>query len=84
MCVFWCINWRKTAIEFIKSGEVPLSKNDSIIVYSDGFSEFLHEEEFIKNILEFNSEKFENYIDKKSREDSSRYGKEKTLVLYRY
>ena len=84
-CVsFGALTGEKTAIEFIKSGEVPLSKNDSIIVYSDGFSEFLHEEEFIKNILDFNSEEFENFIDKKSKEDSSRYGKEKTIVLYRY
>lgn len=72
-----------SASDFIKCGQIKLEKNDIVVVYSDGFSEFLHEQEFISLILNFQQEKFEEYINMKSKEDYNKYGKEKTLVLFK-
>lgn len=72
-----------SASYFIKSGQIKLEKNDIVVVYSDGFSEFLHVQEFISLILNFQQEKFEEYINMKSKEDYNKYGKEKTLVLFK-
>lgn len=68
------------AIDFIKTGEVTLEKGDTVIVYSDGMVNFLLEKEFIKLVLNFDKEKFENYLNKTSYESYDKYGK-KTLVI---
>ena len=52
-------------------------------MYSDGFSKFLHDKDFISQIINFEKAKFENYIDMKSQRDYEKYGKEKTLVLFK-
>lgn len=69
------------AIDFIKTGEVTLEKGDTVIVYSDGMVNFLLEKEFIKLVLNFDKERFENYLNKTSYESYDKYGKEKTLVI---
>lgn len=70
-----------SAIKFIKYGQLEISHNDIILVYSDGFSNLLHEKEFISHLISFNKEKFEEYINVKSLTDYDKYGKEKTIVL---
>ena len=83
-CVsYGALTGEDSASYFIKSGQIKLEKNDIVVVYSDGFSEFLHEQEFILSILNFQKEKFEEYINTKSKEDYNKYGKEKTLVLFK-
>lgn len=83
-CVsFGAITGEKEAISFIKSGEIEIEKEDTVLLYSDGFSEFLHEQEFINKILDFNKEDFENYIVSKSTQDYEKYGKEKTIIIYK-
>ena len=83
-CVsFGAITGEKEAISFIKSGEIEIEKEDTVLLYSDGFSEFLHEQEFINKILDFNKEDFENYIVFKSTQDYEKYGKEKTIIIYK-
>lgn len=83
-CVsFGAITGEKEAISFIKSGEIEIEKEDTILLYSDGFSEFLHEQGFINKILDFNKEDFENYIVSKSVQDYEKYGKEKTIIIYK-
>ena len=83
-CVsYGALTGEDSASYFIKSGQIKLEKNDIVVVYSDGFSEFLHVQEFISLILNFQQEKFEEYINMKSKEDYNKYGKEKTLVLFK-
>lgn len=83
-CVsYGAITGEKSAIEFIRTGQFELSEGDIIVVYSDGFATLLHEEEFISQIISFEKLEFERYIENKSKIDYQKYGKEKTLVLFR-
>lgn len=83
-CVsYGAITGEEAAISFIRTGQIQLSAGDLIAVYSDGFINFLHEEDFISEILDFEQVKFEKYIEEKSHLDYEKYGKEKTLVLHR-
>lgn len=83
-CVsYGAITGEKSAIEFIRTGQIQLSDGDIIVVYSDGFSKFLHDKDFISQILHFEKIEFERYIETKSKLDYKKYGKEKTLVLFR-
>jgi len=43
----------------------------------------LHDPDFISQIINFEKDKFENYIEMKSQSDHEKYGKEKTLVLFK-
>lgn len=82
ICVsYGALTGEESAIEFIKSGSLELKNGDIIVVYSDGFTNFLHEKEFISHLIGFNKEEFEKYINSKSMDDYDKYGKEKTLVL---
>ena len=81
-CVsYGALTGEETAVSFIKSGQLKLEDGDTIIVYSDGFSYYLNEFEFINNVTNFNKTIFEKYVDEKSKEDYEKYGKEKTLVI---
>ena len=80
---YGAITGEDSAIKFIKTGQVELSEGDVIAVYSDGFTNFLHDEYFILKILNFKKEDFENYIENKSKTNYEKYGKEKTIILYR-
>ncbi len=83
-CVsYGALTGEKSATEFIRFGQLELTDGDIIILYSDGFTKFLHEEEFISQILNFNKEKFECYVDEKASDDYEKYGKEKTLALFK-
>ncbi len=83
-CVsYGAITGEKSAIEFIKSGQVQLADDDIIVVYSDGFEDFLHDEDFILQISNFEKSKFEKYIEAKAKIDYEKYGKEKTLILFK-
>ena len=83
-CVsYGALTGEENAIDFIRTGRLELADGDIIIVYSDGFSYYLTENEFINNIINFNKDSFEKYIEEKSKEDYEKYGKEKTLVMFR-
>ncbi len=83
-CVsYGAITGEDEALNFIKSGKKNIEKGDSVLVYSDGFYNFLHEKEFINEIINFNKVSFEKYVNNKSTVDYHLYGKEKTIVLYR-
>lgn len=85
ICVsYGAITGEKNAEQFIRTGQITLEKNDIIAVYSDGFVNFLKDTTFINEILHFNKEKLEEYVNKKSLEDYNLYGKEKTLVLIKH
>ena len=85
VCVsYGAITGEKEAEQFIRTGTLPLEKDDIIIVYSDGFTNILKDNDFINEILHFNKEKFEKYVNKKSLENYNLYGKEKTLVLIKH
>ena len=78
---YGALTGEKEAEQFIRTGTLPLEKEDIIIFYSDGFASILKDNDFINEILHFNKEKIENYINKKSLENYDLYGKEKTMVL---
>ena len=83
-CVsYGALTGEENAVSFIKSGQLKLEDGDTIIVYSDGFSYYLNEFEFINNVTNFNKDIFEKYVDEKSKEDYEKYGKEKTLVIFK-
>ncbi len=72
-----------SAVEFIRSGEIELANGDIVLVYSDGFTNLLHDSEFISQLLNFEKEKFESYIESKSLSNYEKYGKEKTIVMFK-
>ncbi len=81
-CVsYGALTGEESAISFIKTGTISLEQDDIVAVYSDGFSYFFHEKEFIDRILNFQEGQFESYIDLKSNENYDKFGKEKTIVL---
>ena len=84
-CVsYGALTGEKQVEEFIRIGSLSLNKGDIIVVYSDGFMNFLHDNSFINHILNFNKDEFEQYVEKKSNTDYDKYGKEKTIVLLKY
>ena len=83
-CVsYGAITGEKTALEFIRTGQIELTDGDRVAVYSDGFTKFLHDKNFISQILHFEKDEFEKYIKTKSKLDYENYGKEKTLILFK-
>lgn len=83
-CVsYGAITGEKEAIEFIRTGTFNLSQGDIVVVYSDGFNNFLHDDEFIRSLLNFDKSKFEDYVNELSQSNYEKYGKEKTLVIFK-
>ena len=83
-CVsYGALTGEENAVSFIKSGQLELEDGDIIIVYSDGFSYYLTENGFINNIISFNKDNFEKYVEEKAKEDCGKYGKEKTLIIFK-
>ena len=83
-CVsYGALTGEESAVSFIRSGQIKLEDGDIIIVYSDGFSYYLTDKEFINNIINFDNAVFETYIEEKSKEDYEKYSKEKTLVMFK-
>lgn len=72
-----------SAISFIRNGQIQLVSGDIVLVYSDGFNNFLHDKDFISQIINFQKDNFESYIKIKSQSDYENYGKEKTIVLFK-
>lgn len=80
-CVsYGALTGEKNAESFIREGTFPLHDDDTVIVYSDGFFNFLDIPEFISLILHFDSLTFEKFVNQKALENYSLYGKEKTLI----
>lgn len=83
-CVsYGALTGEKSAESFIREGKIELLKGDIVLVYSDGFTSFLHDSEFISNVVNFNRESFEQYVNNKSNEDYEKFGKEKTIVIFK-
>ena len=83
-CVsYGALTGEEDAASFIREGSISLDKGDIVIVYSDGFTNFLNDKEFINIMLNFEKDKVEKYIEEKAREDYKKYGSEKTLVVYK-
>lgn len=83
-CVsYGALTGEASAVEFIRSGKIKLDKHDIILVYSNGFTNLLHDSEFIVQLLKFEKNKFESYVESKSLSDYEKYGKEKTVVIFK-
>lgn len=83
-CVsYGALTGEDSAVAFIKEGKVKLNPNDTIVVYSDGFSNYLDDTEFINYVLHFDASTFEAYIHQQSQFNQSKYGKEKTIIIYK-
>ncbi len=66
---------------FIREGMLPLKNDNVVVVYSDGFFNYLHDPQFIEQILNFDKMNFEKYVQQKATENYGLYGKERTLIL---
>lgn len=83
-CVsYGALTGEDTAINFIRTGQLELTDGDIIIVYSDGLTHYLHDKEFIKQILHFDVKEFEEYMENKAHDDYEKYGKERTIVIFK-
>lgn len=78
---YGALTGEESANEFIKEGFVPICDDDIIVVYTDGFTHYLHEPEFIKLIIKFQKSEFEDYVEKQANINYEKYGKERTLVI---
>lgn len=82
-CVsYWCLTWEDSAKFFIKNWCVSVNVGDYVIVYSDGFSSFLQDKEFISKIVNFDEKELDSFIESKSKSDYKKYGSEKTMILF--
>ena len=66
---------------YIREGSINLDKGDLVVVYSDGFSNYLEEKDFYKNFTTLSKEDFKEYLDKLSKSDYNKYGKERTVII---
>lgn len=83
-CVsYGAITGEVSAVEFIRCGQLCLESGDIVLVYSDGFTSFLHDKEFISCLVNFKREDFENFVVSKALIDYEKYGKEKTLIVFK-
>lgn len=81
-CVsYGAITGEEEAISFIHTGTIDLENTDIVVIYSDGFRNLLQLPEFINLIINFDSDNFEEYIEKISKSNYEKYGKEKTLII---
>ncbi len=60
---------------------MSLEKDDIVVIYSNGFTNILNLDEFIKQIIDFDKCKFEEYVNNKSLTDYEKFGKDKTLII---
>ena len=81
-CVsYGALTGEENAIKFIRTGKVSLEKDDIVVIYTNGFTNFLHLDDFIKLIINFDKYKFEEYVNNKSLTDCEKFGKDKTLII---
>lgn len=69
---------------YLKEGSLKLNDNDIVIVYSDGFTNYLFDKDFYNNLINLINKDystFQNYLEKMGSKDYRKYGKEKTLVV---
>ena len=69
---------------YLKEGSLKLNNSDIVIVYSDGFSNYLFDKDFYNNLISLingDNSNFQNYLEKMGNNDYRKYGKEKTLVV---
>jgi serine/threonine protein phosphatase PrpC len=78
---YGAITGEKEAEYFMRFGSIEIGADDIIVVYSDGFSNFLDIPDFINLLFSFDSKQFESFIEKQSFIDYEKFGKEKTLVI---
>lgn len=73
----------ESIFKFIKNTKTNLSCGDIVLVYSDGFSNFLYKKSFIFQLLNFNKSNFENYICAKAQNNYLLYGKTKAITIFK-
>jgi serine/threonine protein phosphatase PrpC len=78
---YGAITGEKEADYFMRHGSIKLDKDDIVVVYSDGFSNFLSIPKFADLLFQFNIKDFEYYVEKQSTIDYELFGKEKTLII---
>lgn len=83
-CVsYGALTGEESALPFIRTGSLKLQKGDFVLLYSDGFAAYLKEKEFIKNLLHFEKEKMDAYIEKMAQENKDIFGRERTVLIWK-
>ena len=77
------VDGEESAIAYLNTGVVDLSEGDLVFVYTDGFENYFGNNDFINIFTAWPADlknKLENFIAKKTAEDQSKYGREKTTL----
>jgi serine/threonine protein phosphatase PrpC len=77
------VDGEETAKLYLNIGTLDISAGDFILLYTDGFENYLNLKEFIELFVKWpeNLEnQFENVISEKSKESPKKYGREKTII----
>lgn len=77
------VDGEESAPAYLNSGVLDVEKNDLVLVYTDGFENYIGLDDFNKIFISWPDDlekKLEDVLGKRGAEDSSKYGREKTLI----
>jgi len=89
-CGYGVLTGEETAIKYLDARIIDLSDGDTILIYTDGFEEYIKLKEFLEIFYNWKNkksvdEKLKKFSDSEPiREDNSKFGKERTLIAVRY
>lgn len=77
-CVsYGAITGERDALDFMHFGELELDSGDLVLVYSDGFEKIVND----FKLIDLTKEELEKLFIEKGKEDYSKYGHERTLIM---
>jgi serine/threonine protein phosphatase PrpC len=77
------VDGEEAASVYLNSGVLDIKNDDLVFVYTDGFENYIVLDEFNKIFTTWPDDlekKLEDILEKKGAEDSSKYGREKTII----
>lgn len=77
------VDGEESALAYLNKGVLDIKKGDLIFVYTDGFENYIVLDEFNKLFILWPNDlekRIEDVLEKKGSENSSKYGREKTLI----
>jgi len=89
-CGYGVLTGEETALRYLDTGLIDLEQGDTILIYTDGFEEYVKLKEFLEIFYNWENkrlvdENLKKFSDKEPiREDDFKFGKERTLIAVRY